>query len=607
MRRLVLLLVITACSSSAPTTPAAPKPKRAPAEQIETSLVPAVLVRGEEDAIERHTIEERMREYKIPAISIAVFDHYEIVWAKAYGLADVESQTPADEHTTFLAGSISKSVNALGQLTAVSDGLLALDAPINDQLVSWKLPDNDLTRAKPVTLRMLLSHTAGTTVHGFRGYAPGESVPTVPQILDGQAPANSAPIRVDLAPGTTFRYSGGGITISQLALADRAKKPYAEVLDERVLRPLGMTSSTFEQTLSPERLAHAAVGYGRDGKVVEGKRFAYPEMAAAGLWTTASDLARFFLEIAKARAGTSKHIPKALAELMTTKVISMGPDGVGLGVFLLDRNGGKYFGHNGADIGFQADALASLDPACGCGLVYMANSENGLRLAEEVERTIFAAYGWPGAPTPITRVALDAAQRAKFVGRYDTGRAPLEIVERGGKLIIRAPFMDGFELVPTGPDVVVNTSTAEELHLVENGLRVTGSGRPPVSFSPATAEHPLFMLEAGHFDEAVAALRQAKDARASEEGINLFGYGMLASDAAKATEILRLNVVAFPDSANVHDSYGEALATSGKTADAIAEYERVLALLDADPRLSAAERVEFKKHANEMLAKLRSK
>jgi CubicO group peptidase (beta-lactamase class C family) len=353
--------------------------------------------------IDGHTIEERMWEYKIPALSIAVFDNYELVWTKAYGLADVETGTRADERTTFLAGSISKSVNALGQLTAVADGLLSLDAPINDALESWKLPDNELTRDTPVTLRTLLSHTAGTTVHGFRGYAAGEPVPTIQQILDGQPPANNAPIRVDLAPGTTFRYSGGGTTISQLALSERANRPYPQVLDERVLRPLDMTRSSFDQTLTPERLQHAAVGYDHDGNAIKGKRFAYPEMAAAGLWTTPTDLARFFIEIAKARAGKSTRIPRRIALQMTTKVIDVGdgPTAVGLGVFLLNKNGTSCFGHNGADAGFQASALASLDG--GRGIVIMANSENGFLIFDELERTVFSAFDRPGANTPAHR------------------------------------------------------------------------------------------------------------------------------------------------------------------------------------------------------------
>lgn len=571
--------------------------------QIENRLLPAVQVRGE-DA--HTTLEARMREYKIPAISIAVFDNYEVVWAKAYGLADVESGRRADQRTTFLAGSISKSVNALGQLSAVADGLLSLDTPINDSLASWKIPDNELTKAKPVTLRMLLSHTAGTTVHGFPGYAPGDPLPTIQQILDGETPANTPPVRVDLAPGTQFRYSGGGTTISQLALSERAKQPYAQVLDQRVLRPLGMTDSSYDQTLTPARLQHAAVGYDGAGTVIKGKRFGYPEMAAAGLWTTPTDLARFLIEIAKARAGKSTRISKEIAQQMTTKVADVpGLGAVGLGVFLMDKNGAAYFGHNGADAGFQANAIASLEG--GRGVVLMANSENGLRVFPEIERTVFAAFGWPGAATPIVRVALDAAQRAKFVGRYTFGGAPFEIVERDNKLISRMPFGDESELVPTAPDVVVDTGDGSVLRLASDGMQVSMNNRPAPPLLRMTIEHPLFMLEAGRFDAAVAALKELKDARPVEDHINRVGYQVMARDPAKATEILRVNVVAFPDSANAHDSYGEALAKSGKVAGAIAEYERVLAVIDNDSRIPPDDKAMFKKRAIEELATLRAR
>jgi CubicO group peptidase (beta-lactamase class C family) len=597
----LLLLVLVGCRS---TPRSVPTQTHSPAAQIETGLLPVVQVRGE-DA--RHALEARMRDYKIPAVSIAVFDNYELVWAQAYGLADVETGSRADEHTTFLAGSISKSVNALGQLTAVADGLLSLDAPINESLESWKLPDNELTRLKPVTLRMLLSHTGGTTVHGFRGYAPGESMPTIQQILDGQAPANSAAIRVDLAPGTQFRYSGGGITISQLALSERAKKPYAQALGERVLGPLGMTSSSYDQALTPERLQHAAVGYDEDADAVEGKRFAYPEMAAAGLWTTPTDLARFFIEIAKARAGKSTRVTKDIALEMTTKVMDIGdsPDAVGLGVFLLDKNGARYFGHSGADVGFQCDALASLDG--GRAIVIMTNSENGLRIVPELERTVSSALGWAGADAPIIRIALEPPQRAKFVGRYTIDGAPYEIVDNGGKLIGRIPFGESNELVPTGSEVVVDTGDASELHLANTGLQIVAHGRPDRLASRATVEHPLFLLEAGRFEAAVAALKDVKDSKSEEDRINFLGIQLIARDAAKAAELLRLNVVAFSDSANAHDTYAYALGKSGKTGEAIAEYERELALVDADPRVPAADKPAFRKQAENALAKLRAK
>lgn len=602
LKSAVLLLVVAACGGSAPPAPV-PTAKPQPAHQIETGLLPVVEVRGEDV---RHTLEERMREHRIHAVSIAVFANYELVFAKAYGLADVETGARADENTTFLAGSISKSVNALGQLSAVADGLLSLDAPINNSLASWKLPDNELTRAKPVTLRMLLSHTAGTTVHGFPGYASGQPLPTIQQILDGEPPANTPAIRVDLAPGEKFRYSGGGTTISQLALTERSRKPYPQVLEERVLRPLAMTHSSFDQTLTADRLQHAAVGYGPEGKAIDGKRFRYPEMAAAGLWTTPSDLARFFIEVAKGRAGRSKVISKQIAMQMTTQVAPIeGAGGIGLGVFLMDRNGTGYFGHNGADAGFQASATASLEG--GNGIVIMTNSENGHFLFPEIERTVLRVYGWPGAATPIVRVALDPAQRKRFLGRYQLEDIPFEVIERGGKLVIRSPFDDGSELVPTGADVVIHTRDASEIRVADGELRISNDGRPARAAARATTDHPLFLLEAGKFDDAVAALVASKSAKADEDRINLLGYRTLARDPAKAAEILRLNAVAFPDSANAHDSYGEALAKSGKSAEAIAEFERVLAVLAADARIPASDKPMFKKRAEDELAKLRGK
>jgi CubicO group peptidase (beta-lactamase class C family) len=596
-----LVLALVACKS--PAAPSVPAGVASPAAKIDVGLLPVVQIRGEEV---RHPIETRMRELQIPAVSIAVFDDYQLVWAKAYGLADVETGARADERTTFLAGSISKSVNALGQLVAVERGLLSLDTPINDALTSWKLPDNELTRAKPVTLRMLLSHTAGTTVHGFLGYSAAETIPTIRQILDGQPPANSAPIRVDLAPGTRFRYSGGGTTISQLALTEKAKQPYPQILDELILRPLGMTSSSFEQTLTPARLQHAAVGYGTDGKVVTGKRFRYPEMAAAGLWTTPTDLGRFFLEITQARAGRSTRISKATAIEMTTKVIAIedGPaEAVGMGVFLMTKKGAPYFGHGGSDIGFQADALASLES--GRGIIVMANSENGHRLFPEIHRTVFAAFGWPGAELPIVRVALEPAARAKLVGRYLLAEAPFEILERGGKLIGRYPFTDGDELVPTSATTLIHTGNGGELRGTGDALALIRNEKSTAV--PRIADHALFLLEAGRFDAAVAALEEAKDPRKEEVRINALGYEVMGKDPARGAALLKINAVAFPDSANAHDSYGEALAKTGKIADAIASYERVLGTIDADPRIEPANKPLYKKRAEDELAKLRAK
>ncbi|MBA3504050.1 MAG: serine hydrolase [Myxococcota bacterium] len=606
MLKQLLLVALVACKAggtgSGPALPP-PGPKPAPALQIEAGLLPAVQVKGDDT---RFALEARMREYKIPAISVAVFENYEVVWAKAYGFADVEGKTPATEETTFLAGSISKSVNALAQLLAVEEGLIDLDAPINEALKSWKLPENDLTRVKPVTLQMLLSHTGGTTVHGFRGYASREKVPTIEQILEGKQPANSAPIRVDLAPGSKFRYSGGGTTITQLALEEKSKKPYAEVLAARVLAPIGMTNSSFEQELGAARLVQAAAGYGPDGKAIDGKRFVYPEMAAAGLWTTPTDLARFFIEIAKARTGKSKVVSEKVAKRMTTKVADAEPvGGVGLGVFLSERNAIEHFGHNGADAGFQAIAIASLEG--GRGIVVMTNSENGHRIFPEIERTIFAAYEWPGADAPIVRFRLEGTVRLQFVGRFVADGTPVEIVERGNELHARMPFGESAELVPTAPDNLVKVDDGTQIKLTANGLEAHPRNRPPQLLVRNVTEHPLFLLEASRFDEAVAALKATKDPKAEEARNNQLGYALLGRAPAKAVDVFRLNTTAFADSANAHDSLGEAYAKNGNKAAAITAYERALGALAGDARIPAGDKPAFKTRVDAELAKLRAR
>jgi CubicO group peptidase (beta-lactamase class C family) len=605
-------VLVAACGAtpSVPATTQPPRPAASRIERIERSLAPSVQVAGEEL---RYAIADRMREHKVPAVSIAVFDNYQLQWTKAYGLADVELGQRATDETIFLAGSISKSVNALAVLLASADGTLALDQPINELLESWKLPDNELTRASPVTLRRLLSHSAGTTVHGFPGYAAGEAIPTIQQILDGKPPANTGAVRVDLAPGTRFRYSGGGTTISQLALTERSKRPYPDILADRVLRPLGMVHSTFEQALPPDRLPHAAAGYNRSGAVIPGKRHAYPEMAAAGLWTTPSDLARFFVEIALARANRSSRIPGAIATQMTTKVIDEpGGNALGLGVFLTDRNGVKFFGHGGADEGFQANAVVSLDG--GHGVIVMANSDNGFAIFEEIERAVFAEYGWPGADRPIVRVALEPAQRARFVGQFLDGPAPFAIVDQGGQLALRAPFDNPIELVPVAPDRVVQRDTGRRLQLDASGaLESTRPPRPPKQIARLAEplRHHLFVLEAGQFDDAVTAWRDRSKADPStaideENYANNLGYRVVERDMAKGTEVLRLIATVFPDSSNAHDSLGEAYLKAGDKPRAIAEYEQALRLLDADPRVPSGLRAVRRQHAQAQLAKLRA-
>jgi CubicO group peptidase (beta-lactamase class C family) len=355
---------------------------------VENGLMPAEIAKGA--PIPKWTIAERMAHYNVVGVSVAVIDNYAIHWAKGYGLLAKDGKRPVTTETLFQAGSISKPVAATAALHLVEAGQLSLDDDVNRKLKSWHVPENEFTRDQKVTLRRILSHCAGLTVHGFPGYAVDERIPTLIEILDGVKPANTPAIRVDLVPGGTERYSGGGYTIMQLLLTDVAGEPFPDLLEKTVLAKIGMQHSTYQQPLHQDWAKNAASGYRPNGEPVAGKWHIYPEMAAAGLWTTASDLARFAIEIQKSREGRSNRV---LSREMTTQMLTRQIDGAGLGLMLGGTDQAPRFSHGGADEGFQALMMATLDS--GKGAVVMANSDNGVRLAEEIVLSIAAEYGWP--------------------------------------------------------------------------------------------------------------------------------------------------------------------------------------------------------------------
>ncbi len=212
-----------------------------------------------------------MKEHHITGVSLAIIENGQIGKAHGYGFTDKSRAIPVTTSTLFQAGSVSKPVAALGALRLVEDGRLSLDEDVNRWLKQWKVPKNEYTKDEKVTLRRILSHSAGLTVHGFPGYTAGASMPTLVEILDGTKPANTAAIRVDVVPGSTSRYSGGGYTVMQQMMIDVTGKPFPEFMQETVLTPLRMAASTYEQPLPKDKVAAAAMGYYADGKQVEGK------------------------------------------------------------------------------------------------------------------------------------------------------------------------------------------------------------------------------------------------------------------------------------------------------------------------------------------------
>jgi len=362
------------------------KTSAAPAERIEARVVDLSL--GGNEPPLRLGLQRLMQLYQVPGLSVAVIDGFRIVWTGAYGVVEVGSARPVTPGTLFQAGSISKPVAAAGALRLVEQGRLSLDEDVNSRLQTWKVPENEFTRTEKVTLRRLMSHTAGLTVGGFPGYETGAHIPTLAQILDGTKPANTPAVRVDLVPGTRVRYSGGGVTVEQLLMMDVTGKPFPALMRELVLDRIGMTGSGYEQPLPPARAAVAASGADTGGKTIPGRWHVYPEMAAAGLWTTPTDLANFAVEIALSRHGKSNRIlSEKITALMLTPVL--GEAGLG---FFLDPDSPGEFGHNGADEGFQS--LLWMNSETGKGVAIMANSDNGNAVGDLLLRAVAREYGW---------------------------------------------------------------------------------------------------------------------------------------------------------------------------------------------------------------------
>jgi CubicO group peptidase (beta-lactamase class C family) len=402
---------------------------------VENGLLPSVRIKGR---TAKTKLAERMKSRHVPAVSVAVINNYQIEWAKAYGVADADSLTPATTDTLFQAASVSKPISALASLRLVQDGVLDLDRNVNEQLTSWKVPDNKYTAEHAVDLRGLLSHTAGLTVHGFPGYKMGDSLPTVPEILDGKKPANTQPVRVNKVPGHGFRYAGGGTTVAQLLVMDVTGRPFGEFARETVLVPLGMTASSYQQPIGDASKPQAASGHDAKEKPIDGRYRVHPELAAAGLWTTPSDVARYVIEIQLAHERRSAKVLKH--ELVETMLAPQGGGPVGLGPFLHNRNGGRGFAHGGQNLGFNCQFIGFLD--CGQGAVVMTNSDVGGPLVAEVLNAIADVYGWPGyLPPEREAVEVSSDMLEHYPGKYDLGAAGALAVRReDDRLLARSPL-----------------------------------------------------------------------------------------------------------------------------------------------------------------------
>lgn len=376
--------------------------------RIETGLMKTLQIAGTEPVY--HDIDSRLKKYAIPGLSVAVSHNDKVLWSKAYGMADVKESRPMTTKTMLLAGSISKPVAALRALQLHEQGRFLLDENVNNYLTSWSVPDNQFTETEKVTLRRILNHSAGLTVWGFPGYDKGDLVPSAVEVLDGKG--NTDAVRVYKTPGESWQYSGGGYTAMQVAIGDIEKFNFSESMQTHVLNPLKMNNSTYENPLPEKYHTMAATGYRENGQEVEGKWPIYPEMAAAGLWTTPSELIQYGIEIQQIINSKRDGIIEYKTAL---EMLSPGDNDHGLGPIVKEY----FFRHGGADEGFRASFIGWRNSPYAA--VVMVNSDNGA-IIQEVMLAIAKEYGLAGIePTikEVTEISFNELQ--KYVGQYDAG------------------------------------------------------------------------------------------------------------------------------------------------------------------------------------------
>lgn len=411
MMKILLLLAIALPLGWLTAQTAYPKEVEEQIKQFENSLSGRVQIKGKENS----NIADRMAHYKVMGMSIAVVHDYKVVWAKGYGWADEKEKRPVTTATLFEPGSISKSLNAVGILKLVQDKKLDLHTDINTYLTSWKFPYDEVSMGKKITLAHLLSHSAGLNVHGFPGYDLMEKIPTVPQVLDGQPPANTPAVRSQFEPGLRFQYSGGGTTISQLLLTDVTHQPYDQFMYENVLKPIGMVNSFYTQPPAMDKRSMCATGYHGNGNEVPHKFHVYPEQGAAGLWMTPSDLCQYIIETQLAYEGKSS---KVLNQEMTKlRLTPYNDESSALGVFIDNRDGALYFQHSAGNEGFCGQYYASLEG--GDGVAFFLNTDE-YGLIPEVLNSVASVYDWKGFYGPITKKVVKVSDKIlqTYVGVY---------------------------------------------------------------------------------------------------------------------------------------------------------------------------------------------
>ncbi|HRH47133.1 MAG TPA: serine hydrolase [Panacibacter sp.] len=556
--------------------------------QVENNLIPYVPVKG----FKGWNIIDRMKYYKVPGLSIAVIKDYKIEWAKCYGLADTSKNTPVTTETMFSAGSISKFLMAVTALKMVDNGQIDLEKPINNYLTSWKIADNDFTKKTPVTLRMLLSHSAGTSQTSYFGFTPTEPLPTIVEVLSGAKISQTRAVVVNSEPNKEFRYSGGGSMIAQLALMDVSKKSFSNLTQEILFDKLGMKNSTFEQPVPAKFTKQCSWAYSY-ASWFKGMPYVYPQQAAAGLYTTPTDLAKFFIEVQKSYLGKGKILSQAITKKMLTPQVNVSDGGykeqMAIGPFLIQRTDnndpkGVFFEFTGVNAGFLAYAMASVEG--GNGVIVMLNSgDNQNGIGKEIRRAVAKVYNWTNyLPTEIQPILLPDTELDKLAGRYRMGTDEVLYLRKEKNYLVEN-INSGFEIYcfPITKDTIVFTDFNIKGFFIRNEKgEVTGLQNiyqeKPMPKMKDDEFSPTEYLNMQKYDEA----KKAFGAMNMNEGqITYLAYDLMNRkplNEKTVKTILDIAIEQHPNSSMVYSRWGDYYLKLNDKTNAIKSYQKALEL-----------------------------
>lgn len=557
-------------------------------KEVENNLIPFVPVKD----FQGWNILDRMKYYKVPGVSIAVIKDYKIDWAKGYGLADTIQKIPVTTETMFSAGSISKFLMAVTALKMVEEKKIELEKPINNYLTSWKITENDFTKKTPITLRMLLSHSAGTSQTSYFGFTPSQSLPNIVEILSGAKISESRPVVVNSEPNKEFRYSGGGSMIAQLALMDVSKKSFTQLTQELLFDKLSMKNATFEQPLPSKFKKQSAWAYSSTSWF-KGMPYVYPQQAAAGLYASPTELAKFFIDIQKSYIGEGKILSKEMVQKMLTPQHNVS-DGsykeqIGIGPFIMQRTDNKdpngvYFEFTGVNAGFLAYGMASVTN--GNGVIIMLNSGDDVNgLGKEIRRAVAKTYNWTNfLPDEIEPVKLTETELDKMVGRYRMSTNEVLQIRKEKNYLVEK-INDGNEIYcfPIAKDTIVFTDYNIK------GFFKRNQKNEVIALQNIYQEKPMLKMKDDEFspNELLKLKRYADAAKAFEDmkmneyQITYLAYDLMNKKPLNSEEVITvLNVATkqHPNSSIVFSRWGDYYLKINDKENAIKNFQKALEL-----------------------------